>query len=179
MSGITHARSIAQAAKELGIAERTFHRWLTEDWFPGAAKTRKGWNLAKIRQTRERLGLKGSQVAAEDRELRTDERRARIAKSRADERIKLLRLREAEGELMDRRAVEAQMTTVFRVIVDFCKQAPPLAESCGCPECRPRLLEHLQAELDRHRLHIRAELMRVASELQAEFDPDAVEAGAA
>lgn len=147
------------AAKELGVSDRTLQRWEKATWFPTNGKTKAGYDVESIAAARP----KSDQPSNEESPLRAKAREAEHVKTiyegtRAKIRCETeeLKLRTAQGELIPRHGIEQSYADLLTGIADWCEQLPDLFASmlsiprkhhAACRELLCRLLAERQREL--------------------------------
>ena len=139
-------RTQIEAARQLGVEDRTLRRWMKNPGFPDCSA---GFDIPDIRAF---LGRQNKPAA----ELRTEylEHDVSIKRDRAEqERIKTANMRhqflENEKELLPRRAVELSIALILTSLRDWAAQLPDLAQAQCCRKCRPAIEKHLKEELGR------------------------------
>lgn len=157
-----------EAARLLGVTERQLGSWVHEPWFPAGAVgadargNNRDWNVRAIRAARDAMGRKGSDLAdtAQKLKLKTDHEKLKQAqiKTQAEE----LKLRQQQGELIRRDALELFASTLLTSLGDWCDQLPDLIAAEVPRKYRTALKERLRTELDARRTAAAAELATAA-----------------
>ncbi|GEM_PF-1887540 len=162
--GVIPTRELA--ARFLGVTGQALALWTKENWFDPAWKTRVGpddcYNIVAIRAARDAMGRKGSEQSETTKRLKLDLDREKLKQSEIATGEKQLGLRQREGDVIERRAVELHFATLLTALSDWCDQIPELIAADVPRRHAPRIKKRLQGELDRRRHRLRNDLEREA-----------------
>lgn len=153
-----------EAAEALGVTERTFTRWKASEWFPGASKTAKGFDLEMIRAAKPRESDEQASQSSELRKLRIDLETAKVKEKIAASQMAEMRAREKAGSLIPRHAHElhwSQFLTEFSV---WCEQVPEMAAMQLPKKYQEGLRKFLKGEFERRRNAAADKLTAMAKE---------------
>lgn len=152
------------AASKLNIDERQLRRWMKETWFPADGKSADGFDVGSIAAARDAMGRKGSAEAKAARDLKLQTDRERLKQAELKTKAAQLQLRQTEGELIERDAVELHFALMLTQLGDWCDQLPELIAADVPKSHRAKIRNRLKSELDRRRRELQSELKRAAAE---------------
>lgn len=154
-----------EAAKQLGITDRTLGNWANEPDFPPQARTGRSWNVDVISVWRDSRGRKGAEDGDELKAVRLQREKAKLAAEVRQAKILELKLKKLEGEVVPRAAVELFAASILTELADLFDQFPELTGRHSCTKCRPRLIKQIRKDLDRIRGDMRGRLEESSKEL--------------
>ena len=161
-----------QAAKDLGVNERTLAKWVDEAWFPQDAVDRdqlgrkSNWNVPAIRAALNAWGKAGSDETRSAVQVRREREEERLKRETLGVALDELKLHEAQGELLPRRAMELFASTLLAHLADWCDQLPEVAlPQLKLPKrYHDRVREIFRKEINARRVELREDLERQARE---------------
>ncbi len=153
-------REHGEAARALGVDERTLRRWRHDPTFPNCDS---GYHLEAIKKWRDENKRSGSDARDQAQQLQLALKREKVSQEEFRTRQMGLKTAEQEGQLLPRETIERAIAEIGTRSGDCLDQLPDIIRGVCSKKDQERVVTRLKQELDKWRTDLCTALESLAS----------------